>query len=94
MVQQKGKPRSASCTSALLDNPVRSYPFSTFPPAESATVTRGAIPRFRVTTYEGLTHAQEEEWREEQRREWDANGIPWFTLDLANCGTGMREVGP
>ncbi len=43
---------------------------------------------------EGLTHAQEEEWREEQRREWDANGIPWFTLDLANCGTGMREVGP
>jgi hypothetical protein len=43
---------------------------------------------------DGLTHAQEEEWREQQHQDWGERGIPWFTLDLANCGVGLREVDP
>jgi hypothetical protein len=43
---------------------------------------------------DGLTHAQEEEWREQQRQDWEARGIPWFTLDLSSGGAGLREVEP
>ncbi len=43
---------------------------------------------------DGLTEAQQEEWREEHRRDCEARGISWFTLDLSSGGAGLRELDP
>ena len=45
------------------------------PEEESFTFTIAKPP-------EGLTEAQEEEWREEHRRDCEARGVFFFTLDL------------
>jgi hypothetical protein len=57
------------------------------PAEETFTFTIAAPPN-------GLSEAQQEEWREEHRRDCEARGIPWFTLDLSSGGAGLREVEP
>jgi hypothetical protein len=42
----------------------------------------------------GLTHEQEEQWREEHRRDCEARGVYFFTLDLSSGGAGLRDLEP
>jgi hypothetical protein len=60
-------------------------------------IHRSEEPSFTFTIAappDGLTEAEQAQWREEYERDCDVRGISWFTLDLSSGGAGLREVEP